>query len=533
MLKVLLVDDEQKEISFLLQAVPWTKMGLEVAGVAENGKQADRMEQQLCPDIVISDVVMPNMTGIELAQRIRSRRNDVHIIFLTGHRSFEFAQQAIASDVEHYLLKPIDPEQLRQVLTEVARRCVDNKSKRFEQQLFQNMLQQNMPVLREAMLRQLLTGIAPEEQDRLAFYNITLKDGPISAVVLQPSQTGTENEYERNLKNYRFTLAVQEILAQNPDCLFFSLEKEKRYCLLACGISDRQTLSDLLQRMRQNVMLMCRENVRIGAGKTVFSVGEIPQSYQTALLALEHCTVESGSEIMFFGDLLPEQMTLPPVRLEDMKARLSESVVAGQTAKVRQTLGQLQQELQALVLTVQVLHSACIDLTNAVIWKVSTYYPAVIPSLFGEEVSFLPLMALTEPADMVQWISTVLLPISENIAERQLSRQGQLAAELKKYMDNNLEKDMTVESIASVASLSRGYASSIFKQQYGISINQYLLNARMEKAKELLCQPLLKIRDVAAMVGFYNNAHFSAVFKREVGIPPRDYREQILGEKHE
>ena len=206
-------------------------------------------------------------------------------------------------------------------------------------------------------------------------------------------------------------------------------------------------------------------------------------------------------------------------------------MVAGQTDKVRAQLLQLRQELPLQPLTAQMLHMLCIDLTNAVIWKVSTYYPSVIQSLFGGEVSFQPLMELTEAAPMVHWISTVLLPISENIAERQLSRQGQLAAELKHYMDNNLEKDMTVESIAAVAALSRGYASSIFKKRYGVSINQYLLNARMAKAKELLCQPLLKIRDIAAMVGFYNNAHFSAVFKREVGIPPRDYRDQRLEEQ--
>lgn len=530
MLKVLLVDDEQKEISFLLQSVSWAQMGLEVVGVAENGKLADEMEQQLCPDIVISDVVMPFQTGIELAARIRQRRKNVHIIFLTGHRSFEFAQEAIKSDVEYYLLKPVDPEQLRQVLAEVAQRCVDNKRKRFEQQLFQDMLRENMPALREMMLRQLLTGVVPEEQQRLQFYNISLQDGPVAAVVFQPAQALSDSEYERTLKNYRFAQAVQEILGKDSDHLFFSLETEGRYCLLASGIARQQTLFDLLQRLQQNVDLMCRQSVRIGVGKTVYTMGDIPQSYQTALLALEHCSSDSGNEILFFGDLLPEQTALPPVRLEDIKARLSESVVAGQTDKVRLTLEQLTRDLQTPALTAQVLHTVCIDLTNAVIWKVSTYYPMVIPALFGGEVSFLPLMELTDPENMVRWISGVLIPICENIAERQLSRQGQLAAELKNYMDNNLEKDMTVESIACVAGLSRGYASSIFKKQYGISINQYLLNARMTKAKELLAQPLLKIRDIAAMVGFYNNAHFSAVFKREVGIPPRDYREQRLEE---
>ncbi len=530
MLKVLLVDDEQKEISFLLQAVSWAQMGMEVAGVAANGKLADEMEQQLCPDIVLLDVVMPGVTGIELAERIRQRRKDVHIIFLTGYRSFEFAQQAIQSNVEYYLLKPIDPEHLRQVLTEVAQRCVDNKRKRFEQQLFQDMLRQNMPGLREMMLRQLLTGVPAEEQSRLKFYDISLEDGPACVAVFHAARAIAEGEYQRNLENYRFALAVQEILGQDPHYLFFSLEMEGKYCLIIHGLTDRETVADLLQHIQQNVALMCRETVRMGVGKTVYSIEDIPQSYQTALLALEHCTVDSGGEVLFVGDLIPESHTVAPVQLDDMKARLSERVISGQTGKVRQSLEQLTCDLEQLPLTVQVLHTMCIDLTNAVIWKVSTYYPMVIPALFGGEISFLPLMELTEPGKMVKWIGGVLLPICENIAERQLSRQGLLAAELKSYMDNNLEKDMTVESIAAVASLSRGYASSIFKKQYGISINQYLLNARMAKAKVLLAQPLLKIRDVAAMVGFFNNAHFSAVFKREVGIPPRDYREQLLDE---
>lgn len=528
MLKVLLADDEKKEISFLMQTIDWADMGLEVVGVAENGQIADEMEQQLQPDIVITDILMPHTTGVELAARIRQRRKDVHIIFLTGHRSFEFAREAIKSEVEYYLLKPIDPEQLRQVLKEVAERCVDNKRKRLEQQLFQDMLRENMPVLRQAMLRQLLNGIPMEEQ-RLQFYNISLGQGPMCVAVVHALSNAEESEYQRTLSSYQLNLAVREIIGETNDQLFFPLETEGKYGMILHQQPNQETVVNLLQNVQRNIALMCRRQVSIGVGKTVNNPADLPDSYHTALLALEHSSESETGELLLFNDLIEEQNTILPLWLDAIKTQMSERVIAGQADRVRESLEQLSQYLKRLPLTVQVFHTMCIDLTNAVIWKVSTYYPTVIPALFGGEVSFLPLMEMTDTDHMVKWVTNVLLPICEKIAERQLSRQGMLAAELKAYIDNNLEKDMTVESIASVVSLSRGYASSIFKKKYGVGINQYLLNTRMTKAKELLEQPLLKIRDVAAMVGFYNNAHFSAVFKREVGISPRDYREKILG----
>lgn len=528
MLKVLIVDDEQKEVSFLLRSIAWAEMGLEVVGVAENGKIADDLDQKLLPDIIITDVMMPHVNGTELADRVRQRRTDVHIIFLTGYRSFEYAQAAIKSDVDFYLLKPIDTQQLCQVLSDVSERCVRNKQKTFEQQIFHDMLRENMPALRDAMLRQLLKGVTIEEQRRLQFYDISLKDDHTCVAVLSTFHKSIENEYQRNLNDSQLRIAVQEITDTHSNCLFFPLETTGKYCLILNQCGTHEDIFNLLYSVQQNITLMCRNTVAIGVGTIVYSISNIPESYHGAILALQHCVCDGTNELLFCNDLFPDQYAPSSIWINDLKEKICEQVTSGNLEKTTASLQVFSDYIQSISFSVQMMHTLCIDLTNAVILKASMYYPSIIDTVFGGEVSFIPLMNMTDNDLMIQWVSSVLLKLCNAVSNRQQSRQGLLASEIKAYIDSNLEKDMTVESIASVVSLSRGYASSIFKAQYGIGINQYLLRARMTKAKELLEQPLLKIRDIATMVGFYNNAHFSAVFKREVGLSPREYREKLL-----
>ena len=189
MLRVLLVEDEQKDLQLLKKLIPWDELGLVFSGAAENGKAALDMDEQIHPDIIITDIVLPHQDGVALAQHIRKRRRDVHILLVSGHQDFQYARSAIAAEVDAYILKPVREEELRQVLEKVAAQCIADKRSFYEKNLFQQQLHQQMPQLRDLFLRRWITSPEPDPQlfqNQLEFYHIPVPVDRFCVLVLSP-----------------------------------------------------------------------------------------------------------------------------------------------------------------------------------------------------------------------------------------------------------------------------------------------------------------------------------------------------------
>ena len=161
--RILLVDDEEEVRRGIIRKMEWESLGFEVAGDAENGEEALEKVEQLQPDVVITDIRMPYMDGLTLTRRIRQKYPSMRVLIFSGFDDFEYAQQAIKLNVTEYILKPVNVEELSEILTRVR----ENLDEEIEQRSNINSLREsylrNQPILRELFLNDLVRGATDEE----------------------------------------------------------------------------------------------------------------------------------------------------------------------------------------------------------------------------------------------------------------------------------------------------------------------------------------------------------------------------------
>jgi two-component system response regulator YesN len=166
MLKLMIVDDEELERNGLKRSIDWNSLGIEVMGVYENGKialDAIRMNQ---PDILLTDIRMPIMDGLALAQKVSEISGNIRIIFVSGYEDFNYAKRAVELDAYKYILKPYEIDEMVTTLKEIVKECEREKDSIFEQEILKRKLEESLPLLKERFCRDLLDGKINEDNRR-------------------------------------------------------------------------------------------------------------------------------------------------------------------------------------------------------------------------------------------------------------------------------------------------------------------------------------------------------------------------------
>ncbi|MFQ9800833.1 MAG: response regulator [Clostridia bacterium] len=291
MLRVLLVEDEQKDLQLLKKLIPWDELGLVFSGAAENGKAALDMDEQIHPDIIITDIVLPHQDGVALAQHIRKRRRDVHILLVSGHQDFQYARSAIAAEVDAYILKPVREEELRQVLEKVAAQCIADKRSFYEKSVSAAAAPANAPA----------AGFIPAPVDyvpgaRPATFSKpagvlphTGAGGPLCVLVLSPDDPEIKtDEYSRQRIRLELQNSIQQLTAERQmACCFW---EDSRDCTILTGCETAEPYPELAQFAGQLIRqagLLYGISMTAGIGVLCRSTAQAPESYRTALAAVE------------------------------------------------------------------------------------------------------------------------------------------------------------------------------------------------------------------------------------------------------
>ena len=185
--RILLADDEEEVRKGIIRKIEWERLGFEVVGDAENGEDALEKIEQLRPDVVMTDIRMPYMDGLALTARIRQKYPSMKVLIFSGYDDFEYAQQAIKLNVTEYILKPVNGEELTEILSRVRENLDEEIARRRDESLLRERYNNSLPVIRELFLNELVRGTAREEEVRpkLEEYGVDILDaqGLAAAVV--------------------------------------------------------------------------------------------------------------------------------------------------------------------------------------------------------------------------------------------------------------------------------------------------------------------------------------------------------------
>lgn len=519
LLKVLIADDEEKVCQLIHGLVPWEALNLQVAGIAHDGLSALEMLKTYRPDIMITDIRMPGIDGIQLIREAKSVLPALRCIIISGYRHFDYAHNAIKYGVEDYLLKPLQKEELIDTLTKLrAQRVTPEITDEPKAEVFMSAC---------------LSGLveAPLTKDHLlAQYHLEVPDHcQFFVLIVKPDLTGiSSGDTIRRIVSERIMDVCRTALRGLLLEFVMAILPEGITALLYVQGAHEKEIYDTLHTIRDRAELI-RDvfptlRVSIGISQASMRLSDIPNLFEQAYAALETRLLHKEGSL-FFGKPLPKEGLF-------LRGILRAETLRGLAA----SLSSLQPEAykEALESSFDQIHGAVYDnlpLLRTMLNEMIRLHFEQLPhstslkEMEGMIASFADKWHAAVTLQEVKEVFTSLL--TEHLIDvysSHLQLEQLPFRRAKAYIRENYQKQLTLEEVSSIAGFNPTYFSTLFKKQTGEKFTDYLASVRIQAAQQLLMDNELSILSVAEKTGYGDVKYFSKQFKKAMGLTPQEYR---------
>lgn len=516
-LKVLLVDDEPIIIEGLKKLINWDELGIACCLEAHNGMQALDIVRRERPNIMVCDMKMPEMDGIQLLKKARAEKYDLKVIVLSGFDHFEYVKSAMKYDVENYLLKPVDKEELTSTLLNI----IDN----LNQALYTKVRQrESFNILRENILNRLVTNriTANEFEDKAEFLGISLKGDLFRSVVFDLPELNPDLDpdgYE--WRNYGVFNIVDELVAASGAGLVFRLISGSTVVLLGYPADKASPLDGLLNTCIESINRFIKADVLVCAGGEVRAPESIHLSFSEASRLL-HCRYTSKRNRIIYYEQEAKAAQATRLLLKTRLTDIEDCIISCDENRARQLLDDLWKELELggrfkqiqiddvcaeiVFLIVNVIKRCRLDLEEVACGNAS----------FAEFLEFERLSAFF---DRMKELCANAIRLLKNHKQAMVTIRG-----IIEYINDNYIQGMSIKTLSSRFSISPAYLGQLIRNETGETFSDYLNKLRIKKAKELLSVTNHSVSDICMKIGYSDPNYFYKVFKKYTGINPSQFR---------
>jgi two-component system, response regulator YesN len=542
-LKLLIVDDEAEIREGINRLIPWEKNGVVVAGLAKNGREALRIIAEIEPDIMLLDIRMPVMNGLEVLEKLPDQKHLPQVIILTGYDDFEYCRQALRNGVADYLLKPCRPKEILAVVKKIKLMIMEEERQNSRKAYLQEQLQENTGILRENLLISLISREQIDQEASLSkwrLYEMELEPVNIGVALIRIDHLRKLEDFTREGKLSPKESSLEEIeapkIAVRNDLTHF-LEKPSTFRnfiwafhddLLVLWNTDELPDSELITRMevlRQSIELNHSHphTVTIGLGEPAENLSQLYSAYNSALLAVEYGFWEGPNRVIRYPKSEEENLAGDNISLQEQNA-IIQCIRTNDPEKLEPALEAFFAKLVSHGSKGYILKM--ITALFCSIYQVCLERGVKTEEVFGRRLAILDeLPRLKTLPELKQRIYTCLYQIIEQHPAHK--NQRKVVNNALKYMEENYFEELSLERVAQKVYVSAGYLSTIFKQVLRKNFVDSLHEVRVNKAKELLRDVRLRIYEVAIRVGYKDEKYFSQLFKKITGMTPNQYRDTI------
>ncbi|TXK77831.1 response regulator [Paenibacillus sp. N3.4] len=538
MYKILIVDDDFEVREGIKECMDWHEHGFEFVGDYANGSEALEAIEERKPDLVLSDICMPIMDGIELTKRIQFSHPYTKVIILTGYDDFNYAQQALRLKVNDFIVKPITADELRALLDKVKQEMDKENENRENMSKLKKQLQQSLPLLKERFLEQMINRSmsATDIQERLQYFQLPRISAPCLVVVVDVDEISEigKGRWENDPEILRFAVynVIEEVM-EGREAIFFRT-REGSIIVILYGKDEEVLYEDafnIAEVMRFCVEKYLKLTVTIGVGIVCSTLSELPLSYKGAISALDYRYLLGHNRVISILDM--ESTQTPSQQLDiDWSLKFSTLIRTGTYSEAQSLIEQLVSSLKASLMPIGTCY---LQIQSIVIAIVNT-----IHDLLGNQ------------NDLVKHHGKVLLDINnlrtldeieiwlnrfcnEAITSISQQRSDLITTHIRAVIDyieqHYSDENLSLQDICRHVHMSKSYFSVVFKQRTEQTIMEYVTKVRLEKAKELLQCSSLRAYEIASKIGYSDPQYFSVLFKKQTGASPTEYRDRLSKEK--
>lgn len=522
MYKVFIVDDEIFVRESFREQIDRQGSGFVLAGEASDGEMALSMIKDLKPDILVTDIRMPFMDGIELARIVKRTMPWVKIVILSGHDEFEYAQKAISIGVEDYILKPIRATELIGALEKAARAIEESLAERADYEALKASWESVAALNEEELFSELIAGEVSSAAaiDRATAMHVDLVAQRYVVVI---TQLLTEEVSKRAL----FTLRAQlkALAADNPE-VWQSYRGIDRLVTIVMGESDEATLERayaFAQAVQHETARDGESAIAIGIGSIADRLSGIPRSFFDADQIHKRLGDLARGKVFYSVDLESAE-SVPAMRFEDVPTyeQLKNASAADIPVLVERFqnpiwTGGLQSTLMKTYIAMEVLLSC-----SRLIQESGGDPSEILPET--RQVGAIA-AALNESDGLRATIESVLRRTIRFRDAGYGTKYGAIIRKAQAFIaEHYASPDISLHTVSAHVALSSNHFCTVYAQECGQSFIEYLTMIRVQHAKKLLRDPSRRTSEIAYAVGYNDPHYFSYIFKKQTGLTPRDYR---------
>ena len=537
MFNVLLVEDDRLEREFMRQSWVWQQGEFALAADVGSGLEAWEILKQGNIDIVITDIKMPVMDGLELSKRIHEEMPKVKIIILSGHSDFQYARQAISIGVSDYLVKTVKSADLLEALRNVAAKLQEEAQIYQEIQHYREQLQNSRQHQLQVLLENLSIGISPEEnlkqQAELLDFNLDFQSVCCAIIsYLDDKILINESEHLMILESQQ----IVDTFIKNLDIISFAYKLRETYLIFRNP--QLPQVKATLRNIHACIISQKRKSHRptrpmIALGGLKQGIAGIAESFADARFLLNFQHLINCHDLLFFDEVSPIHQST--YNSEHELAKVKESIIRaldqGSKNEIKNLVDQLISQLQSINISLILFQYMFIEIGNIIrhfLLEIGENPDDTFSNLDSMQNIMLSGNYQNWASDLPaygQYLLQTLLAVIDIRNRKSRFQFTDVILKAKKYIDQHYD-DPTINltGIAAVVNLNPSYFSNLFSHEMGSTFIEYLTGIRIERAKVLLRSSSMSTSEIAFAVGYSDSNYFSKIFKKITSESPRSFR---------
>ncbi|XEC94025.1 response regulator [Paenibacillus tarimensis] len=535
-MKVLLVDDEEYVLDYLETEIPWESLGITNIYRASSAKEALDIAGQIPLSIVITDIRMPERSGLELLSTLGRNYPETKVVLLSGYSDFSYAVKALQHGAADYLLKPVTGDEVMLCLKKLIVKIEEENRQRENIVSANEVLKLGLTRMREHLLLDLLLGkkYSSEELKRdLSALHLPIAPDSRCVLFMIRIETGTDDNTREDYELLSFALLnmAEEIISGDIRDIpsLWSCKDHHRYIVVLCPVHSNDEYKELVQqitRLQQNVRIYLKRTVSILYTRPFVIQPELQQQYQQALNEFWRFVGTRSNCLLAMNNTGREpagNQTIKPLTRLHHSPTIQQLMESGRWEEAGNKLDQIVEELnmpayrtqQHLMETVYYLISSFSYIAHK---QGDSFADLIdIPSLQIESHYF-------QSTDQIkEWAMALIEQFRRSLQDVSPSR-NHIIRQIHEYIERNLSEDVSLTRVAEHVYLHPVYLSRLYKKETGESLSAHITRVRMEKAAHLLTSTNMKVADIAKEVGYQKTQYFIHIFKEFYTSTPQNYR---------
>ncbi len=523
--KVIIVDDEELARKMLITGTNWSALHMEIIAEAVSGQDALSIMEEQIPDILFTDIKMPYMDGMELCNIVTKRYPHTKIVITTAFKDFDYAHQCISLGVSHFLLKPINRNDLVSTLLKLREQIEKEKQQWLEFDHLKKILEKNHSFLRERFLLEFCENstrsVSTEKQISYYFPNGIPCYIQVTLLEAHSSHAGNLTEEEHLLQDMKNLEFIKKHIEGMKNIEIFA---DHNHHLVLLTYSPEVQVVSLCEQLQRSIYQTSGNEILFGIGNHYDNFYKAEISWKEALESLKFSQYMPNQPIIIYQNDIHVQntgWTSSPAELEDIKFY----VKAGLPDSVQKLLPSLYMESDGGPISLEHARILSMTLLSSAV-NVANDIGIPLDGLFSDSgSSFLQILLEPTSQDLRSQTSAFLIRLATEIAAYRTNKSKTVLWEVLQYIQTHLtDSSLSLGSVAEIFHMNDSYLSRTFTKELGFSFSKYLNRLRMEHAITLINTTDLKAYQIAEAVGIPDAYYFSNCFKKYTGKSIRDYR---------